>query len=76
MPQVGKKHFAYTAKGKAAAKREAKEKGLKVKYAMGGGAIHKPRGYMRGGNVHKCAVNLGMGAPHNRVIRKKGRKRS
>ena len=31
MPKVGKKHYPYTKKGKAAAKRAAK-KGKKVKY--------------------------------------------
>jgi hypothetical protein len=30
MPKVGKKHYAYTAKGKAAAKKAAKRKGAKV----------------------------------------------
>jgi len=30
MPKVGKKHYAYTAKGKAAAKKAAKRKGTKV----------------------------------------------
>ncbi len=30
MPKVGKKKFSYTKKGKAAAKRYAKKKGLKV----------------------------------------------
>ena len=31
MPKVGKKHYPYTAKGKAAAKRAAKKTGKKVK---------------------------------------------
>tara|TARA_Y100000004_G_scaffold179258_1_gene222642 strand:+ start:137 stop:265 length:129 start_codon:yes stop_codon:yes gene_type:complete len=31
MPKVGKKKFSYTKKGKAAAKRFAKKKGLTVK---------------------------------------------
>ena len=31
MPKVGKKHYPYTAKGKAAAKKAAKRKGVKVK---------------------------------------------
>ena len=31
MPKVGKKHYAYTAKGKAAAKKAAKRTGMKVK---------------------------------------------
>jgi len=31
MPSVGKKKFAYTTKGKAAAKRYAKKRGKKVK---------------------------------------------
>ena len=30
MPQVGKKHYPYTAEGKAAAKKEAKRSGLKI----------------------------------------------
>jgi hypothetical protein len=30
MPKVGKKHYPYTAKGKAAAKRAAKKTGKKV----------------------------------------------
>ena len=30
MPKVGDKHFAYTAKGKAAAKKAAKKSGKKV----------------------------------------------
>ena len=30
MPRVGKKHFSYSKKGKAAAKREAKKTGKKV----------------------------------------------
>ena len=32
MPKVGKKHYPYTKKGKAAAKSAAKKKGKKVKY--------------------------------------------
>jgi len=32
MPKVGKKKFSYTKKGKAAAKKYAKQKGKKVKY--------------------------------------------
>ena len=32
MPKVGKKHYPYTKKGKAAAKSAAKRKGKKVKY--------------------------------------------
>lgn len=35
MPKVGKKNFAYTAKGKAAAKKHAKKTGKKVKKAKG-----------------------------------------
>ena len=35
MPQVGKKHFPYTKKGKAAAKKTAKKKGVKVVYTKG-----------------------------------------
>ena len=66
MPQVGKKHYSYSAKGRAAAKRDAKKRGLKVKHAMGGGAIHKPGHYMHGGSVKSCAVNLGAGAPKSR----------
>ena len=31
MPRVGQKHFAYTKKGKAAAKKYAKKKNKKVK---------------------------------------------
>jgi|TARA_R110000782_G_scaffold97273_2_gene182080 hypothetical protein len=31
MPKVGKKTYAYTPKGKAAAKKAAKKKGVKVK---------------------------------------------
>ena len=31
MPKVGKKKFSYTKKGKVAAKRYAKKKGLKVR---------------------------------------------
>tara|TARA_R100000541_G_scaffold2021_1_gene7407 strand:- start:7628 stop:7735 length:108 start_codon:yes stop_codon:yes gene_type:complete len=31
MPKVGNKSYAYTPKGKAAAKKAAKKKGLKVK---------------------------------------------
>jgi|TARA_R100000541_G_scaffold22661_1_gene32576 hypothetical protein len=31
MPKVGKKTYAYTPKGKAAAKKAAKKKGLKVR---------------------------------------------
>jgi len=30
MPRVGKKHYAYTPAGRAAAKRDAKRKGVKV----------------------------------------------
>jgi hypothetical protein len=30
MPKVGGKHYSYTKKGKAAAKRDAKKRGLKV----------------------------------------------
>tara|TARA_R100001143_G_C3283911_1_gene98024 strand:- start:73 stop:195 length:123 start_codon:yes stop_codon:yes gene_type:complete len=32
MPKVGKKHYPYTAKGKAAAKTAAKRQGKKVSY--------------------------------------------
>ncbi len=35
MPKVGKKHFPYTAKGKAAAKKFAKKTGKKVKAKKG-----------------------------------------
>ena len=35
MPKVGKKHFAYMAKGKAAAKKFAKKSGKKVKKVKG-----------------------------------------
>ena len=33
MPKVGKKHYSYTARGMAKAKKAAKSKGLKVKYS-------------------------------------------
>jgi hypothetical protein len=33
MPKVGKKHYSYTPKGMAKAKKEAKSKGIKVKYS-------------------------------------------
>jgi hypothetical protein len=33
MPQVGNKHFPYTAKGKAAAKKAAAKSGMKMEYA-------------------------------------------
>tara|TARA_R110000824_G_scaffold335775_1_gene522318 strand:+ start:349 stop:465 length:117 start_codon:yes stop_codon:yes gene_type:complete len=33
MPKVGKKHYSYTPKGKAAAKKAAKKMGVKVKYS-------------------------------------------
>jgi len=33
MPKVGSKHYAYTAKGMAQAKAEAKKTGKKVSYA-------------------------------------------
>ena len=36
MPKVGKKHYPYTAKGKAAAKAAAKRQGKSVKYNKGG----------------------------------------
>ncbi len=45
MPMVGKKEFPYTAKGKAAAKAEAKKTGTPMKKAKGyamGGALKKP----------------------------------
>jgi len=32
MPKVGKKHYSYTPKGKAAAKKAAKKMGVKVGY--------------------------------------------
>jgi hypothetical protein len=32
MPKVGKKHYSYTPKGMAMAKKAAKRKGLKVQY--------------------------------------------
>jgi|TARA_Y100000310_G_scaffold149174_1_gene148474 hypothetical protein len=35
MPKVGKKHFAYTVKGKAAAKKHAKKTGKKVQKKKG-----------------------------------------
>ena len=35
MPKVGKKKFAYTTKGKKAAKRFAKKKNKKVRYSYG-----------------------------------------
>jgi len=42
MPKVGKKHYPYTAKGKAAAKAAAKRQGKKVSHGKGykkGGAV-------------------------------------
>jgi hypothetical protein len=33
MPKVGKKHYSYTPKGMAMAKKAAKSKGIKVKYS-------------------------------------------
>tara|TARA_Y100001938_G_scaffold149524_1_gene236647 strand:+ start:988 stop:1125 length:138 start_codon:yes stop_codon:yes gene_type:complete len=36
MPKVGKKHYPYTAKGRAAAKAAAKRQGKKVSYSKGG----------------------------------------
>lgn len=36
MPQVGNKHFPYTAKGKMAAKKLAKKTGKKMKSKKGG----------------------------------------
>mgnify|MGYP003677395163 CR=1 FL=1 len=44
MPQVGKKHFSYDAKGKAAAKKEASNTGKKVKNAYSKGGKVKIRG--------------------------------
>ena len=35
MPKVGKKKFAYTVKGKRAARRVAKKKNKKVRYSYG-----------------------------------------
>ncbi len=35
MPKVGSKHYAYTPKGMAAAKKAAAKKGVKVKYGKG-----------------------------------------
>ena len=32
MPKVGSKHFSYGKKGRSAAKRYAKKRGMKVKY--------------------------------------------
>ena len=43
MPKVGKKHYSYSPKGRAAAKRDAKKRGLKVKSAYGGGPIKGPK---------------------------------
>lgn len=49
MPKVGKKEFAYTPKGMAMAKAEAKKKGVKVKYGKGHeateGAAERKREY-------------------------------
>ena len=51
MPKVGKKHFAYTDKGKKAAKAEAERTGKKVKkktkssYAKGG-SVKAHEGYV------------------------------
>ena len=42
MPKVGKKHYSYSPKGRAAAKRDAKKRGLKVKHAMGGRLRGRP----------------------------------
>jgi hypothetical protein len=36
MPKVGKKHFSYSKKGRAAAKSHAKKTGRKVSYKSGG----------------------------------------
>ena len=36
MPRVGKTHYPYSAKGKAAAKAAAKKRGVKVGYNLGG----------------------------------------
>ena len=43
MPKVGKKKFAYTKKGKAAATKESKKTGKKVEMAyQSGGPVHLP----------------------------------
>jgi hypothetical protein len=42
MPQVGKKRFPYTAKGKKAAKSYAKESGQDVEKYQAGGAVNPP----------------------------------
>ena len=43
MPQVGKKSFPYTAKGKKAAKAYAKESGQEVEKYRAGGGVKPPR---------------------------------
>ena len=45
MPKVGNKHFAYTDKGKKAAKAEASKTGKKVEYKKGG-SVKAPKGYV------------------------------
>ena len=51
MPMVGKKEYPYTAKGKAAAKAEAKKTGKPMKKAKGynmGGSLKKPSASQKG----------------------------
>ena len=62
MPRVGSKHYPYTAKGQAAAKADAKRKGVKVSHG---------KGYNKGGSVSKSRVNLGAGAPKRKTRKKR-----
>ena len=45
MPKVGGKHYSYTKKGKAAAKKAAKKSGKKVKHGTKKKKTRKSKGY-------------------------------
>ena len=61
MPKVGNKHFSYTEKGKAAARKEAKRTGKKVENAKGysGGGVVTARGSGAATRGAQCTVTKG-----------------
>ena len=62
MPKVGKKHYSYSPKGRAAAKRDAKKRGLKVKSAYGGGPIKGPKSSRRPPHPDPDGERMGPGS--------------
>jgi hypothetical protein len=56
MPTVGKKHFGYGKKGKKAAKKYAKKRGLKVKHKSNPGYYAEDRNYKN--RLYKALIEL------------------